>query len=162
MRYTTVYNRTIDWSDPSPAEEAFLNQLEAALGDDRVTPEQMLALVYGPENPMLDHDIYPGQPLVTKATLDNLLFKVCIDYLTRKDLRLGRLDLEEIHAAYTVDVPTAAEQLGVSPQAVRAGIDSFKYNALFARGQWWMRPETVASLRLSRAGGRLMKVTDPS
>ena len=162
MPYTTVNNRVLDLDELDPAEVDFWQRLERVVADDGVSTDQMRALVYGPENPALDHEVMPGQPLVTKVTLDNPLFWVCVDCLSRKDIRAGRIDLAQAHAAYTVDVPSAAEQLGVSPQAVRAGIDSFKYDALFARGQWWMRPETVASLRLSRAGGRLKRVNDPA
>ena len=162
MRYTTVNNRVVNCAAMDDVEVEFLRRLEGAIGDDSMSPDEMRALVYGAENPILDHEAMPGQPLVTRATLDNPVFRICVDCLSRKDIRAGRIDLAQAHAAYTVDVPTAAEQLGVSPQAVRAGIDSFKYDALFAKGQWWMRPETVASLRLSRAGGRLVKVTDPA
>jgi len=162
MRYTTVNNRTLDLDDLSLTEADFWRRLEAVVADDGVTPDQMRALVYGPDNPALDHEVMPGQPLVTRATLENPLFRICIDCLSRKEIRAGRIDLAQAHAAYTVDVPTAAEQLGVSPQAVRAGIDSFKYDALFAKGQWWLRPETVASLKLSREGGRLVKVPKPA
>ena len=161
MRYTTVNNRVLDLDDLDPAEFAFWQRLEGVIKDDLISPDQMRATVYGPENPALDHEEVPGQSLVTRVTLDNPLFRVCIDCLTRKEIRAGRIDLAQMQAGYTLDVPTVAQRLEVSPQAVRAGIDSFKYDALFARGQWWMRPETVASLRLSRAGGRLMKVTAP-
>jgi len=152
----------LDLDDLDPAEFAFWQRLEGDLTDDLISPDQMRATVYGPDNPALDHEVMQGQPLVTRATLDNPLFRVCIDCLSRKEIRAGRIDLAQAHAAYTVDVPSAAEQLGVSPQAIRAGIDSFKYDALFARGQWWMRPETVASLKLSREGGRLVKVPKPA
>ena len=156
MRYTTVTNRVIESGDLDAAEEAFLIQLEEAVADDRVSPDQMRAFVYGPDNPTLDRHAVAGQAVITKGTLGNPIFRVAIDCLTRKDIRLGRINLAQMHAAYTIDVPTAAERLGVSPQAVRAGIDSFKHDALFANGQWWLRPEAVAALRLSREGGRLV------
>ena len=162
MQYTTVNNRTLDLDDLTPAEVTFWRHLEGVVADDLVSPDQMRALVYGSENPALDREVMPGQPLVTKVTLENPLFWVCVDCLSRKDIRVGRVDLAQMQSAYTLDVATVAQRLEVSPQAVRAGIDSFKYDALFANGQWWMRPETVASLRLSRAGGRLRKVTDPA
>ncbi len=161
MQYITVNNQAIEY-DFNAAEDAFLAKLEALLVDDSVSPDQMGAVFYGVENPALDPHALPGRAVITKASLRDPLFLIGIDCLSRKDIRLGRIDLAQAHAAYTVDVPTAAEQLGVSPQAVRAGIDSFKYDALFAKGQWWMRPEAVASLRLSRVGGRLKRVTDPS
>ena len=96
--------------------------------------------------------------MVTRATLDNPLLRVFVDMLSLKDIRLGRLDIEKLHMKYTVDVPSAAAQLGVTPQAVRAGIDAGKYDALFARGQWWFRPEAIDSLRLSQ-GLRIRKAT---
>ena len=162
MRYTTVNNQVVEYGDFDPAEAAFFAKLEALVADDTVSPDQMRAIFYGVENPTLDSTALPGHAVITKASLRDPLFRIGIDCLSRKEIRAGRIDLAQAHAAYTVDVPTAAEQLGVSPQAVRAGIDSFKYDALFARGQWWMRPETVASLRLSREGGRLVKVPKPA
>ena len=162
MHYTTVNNRVVEYNDRDAAEVAFLAKLEALVVDDSVSPDQMRAFFYGVENPTLDPHALPGHAVITKASLRDPIFRIGIDCLTRKEIRAGRIDLAQMQAGYTLDVPTAAEQLGVSPQAVRAGIDSFKYDALFAKGQWWMRPETVASLKLSRAGGRLRKVTDPA
>ena len=162
MRYTTVNNRVIEYDDFDATETAFLAKLEALVADDTVSPDQLWAIFYGVENPALDPHALPGHAVITKASLRDPLFRIGIDCLSRKEIRAGRIDLAQAHAAYTVDVPTAAELLGVSPQAVRAGIDSFKYDALFAKGQWWMRPETVASLKLSREGGRLVKVPKPA
>lgn len=162
MQYTSVNNRVIECDSPDAAEVAFLAKLEALVEDDSVTPDQMRAVFYGLENPALDPHALPGHAVITRASLRDPVFRIGIDCLTRKEIRAGRIDLAQMQAGYSLDVPTAAERLGVSPQAVRAGIDSFKYDALFAKGQWWMRPEAVASLRLSRAGGRLVKITDPT
>lgn len=162
MQYTTVNNRVVECDNPNAAEVAFLAKLEALVVDDSVSPDQMRAVFYGVENPALDPHALPGHAVITRASLRDPIFRIGIDCLTRKEIRAGRIDLAQMQAGYSLDVPAAAEQLGVSPQAVRAGIDSFKYDALFARGQWWMRPETVASLRLSRAGGRLKRVNDPA
>ena len=155
--YKTINNRIITYPTPTPEEGAFLSRVQAAVTDDTVTSAQMLSLVYGPDNPLLDRS--GPLPLVTRATLDNPLHNVFVDMLTLKDIRLGRLDIEKLHSAYTVDVPSAAAQLGVTPQAIRAGIDAGKCDALFARGQWWFRPEAIDSLRLSW-GGRIRKATD--
>ena len=162
MQYTTVNNQVIEYDDFGPAEAAFLAKLEVLVGDDAVSPDEMRGIFYGVENPTLDPHALPGHAVITKASLRDPVFRIGIDCLSRKEVRAGRIDLAQLHAAYTIDVPTAAEQLGVSPQAIRAGIDSFKYSALFARGQWWLRPETVASLKLSREGGRLVKVPKPA
>ena len=155
--YKTINNRVIQYPPPTAEESAFMARLIAALTDVTMTPAHMLSLVYGPDNPLLDRS--GPLPMVTRATLDNPLNRVFVDMLSLKDIRVGRLDIERLHSAYTVDVPSAATQLGVTPQAIRAGIDAGKYDALFARGLWWFRPEAIDSLRLSR-GGRIRKATD--
>lgn len=150
--HTTLSGRAIEYPDPTPAEAAFLARVRAAVDDPTVSSNDLLALIYGPENPVLDHDFLPGRAWVTPRVLDNPLYRVLADLHGVKEVRLGLLDVEKAHATYTVPVPDAARQLGVTQQAVRAAIDGWRLAAVFRGGQWWLRPESLASFQVSKAG----------
>lgn len=156
MTHTTVMNREVKYT-PTPAEAAFIQRVAKAANDPKATVDDMIALVYGAENPILEPGP-TGRPWVTEKVFTNPVYRVLTDYIARKEVTTGKVNLEEVQAAYTVSVPTAAEQLGMSVQAVRAAIDSWRLPALYRKGQWWLRPESVVDYR---ASGRA-KAANPS
>lgn len=150
--HTTLEGHTLTYPDPPAEVAAFIERARAAVRNPSVSSDAMLALVYGTDNPLLDRTILPGRGMVTRAVLDNPLFHLLNDLVGRKEVEQGELDVEAALAAYTVDVPTAAGQLGITPQAVRNAIDTRRLAAAWKGGQWWVRPESVASFRVSKAG----------
>jgi hypothetical protein len=150
--YTTLNGYKIELGELEQPHAEFLARVEAAVADSKTKLPQVIALVYGAENPILDQHRLPGRSMVTQAVLDNPLYHVLCDLIGRKEVACGAVDLEKAHAAYTVDVPTAAKQLDITLPAVRAAIDSRRLPAVYRGGQWWLRPEAIASFVVSKAG----------
>lgn len=144
--HTTIYGRDISYDSGSDQVEQFLRRLKAAANDAEVSHDQMIALVYGPENPILDHQMAPGRSMVTKEVLGSPLYKVMTDLLGLKQVNLGLLDLEKIRASYTLDVAAVAGRIGKTVQAVRNMIESDRLPGLWHKGQWWVNPESLTRL----------------
>jgi hypothetical protein len=148
--YTTLNGFVIEFDKLSKPEAAFLARAQAASEDPKVSTDQLIALIYGPENPILDSSL--GHPMVTARTLEHPLFRILSDLIGVKRVQLGQLDLDQAHARYTMDVPTAAAQLGITQQAIRAAIDSSRLPALFRNGQWWLTAESIDNFQKSKRG----------
>jgi len=150
--YTTLEGNTISLDDFEPTIIRFIKSVKTASENPKVTVDNMLSLVYGSKNPILDHDMIPGRAMVTRQVLANPAYEILTDLIGIKEVRFGLLNIEEAHAAHTVDVPTAARQIGVTKQAIRAAIDRGDLYAIRRGGQYWLRPESVASFRVSTRG----------
>lgn len=150
--HTTLGGRTIEFPEPTAEVAAFLSRVRAAAEDATVSRDAMISLVYGPDNPIHDPGVLPGRAMVTPEVWANPVYHVLADLVGVKEVRLGLVDLTKAHAAFTVDVPTAAKELGVSVQAVRLAVEDRRLSAIYDRGQWWIHPNSLASFRLSRAG----------
>lgn len=150
--HTTLGGRTIEFPEPTAAVAAFLTRVRAAAEDESVNRDAMISLVYGPENPILDPGVLPGRAMVTPEVWANPVYHILADLVGVKEVRLGLVDIEKVHAGFTVDVPTAAKELGVSVQAVRLAVEDRRLSAIYNRGQWWIHPNSLASFRLSRTG----------
>lgn len=151
--YTTLAGRVITLPvGVGAAGSDLIERLSRGVTDPAVTTNDMIALVYGPDNPVLDHATFPGRAAVTPAVLTNPLYKVMADLIDRKRVAMGELDIAAAHARHTVSVPEAATQLGITEQAVRAAIDADRLAAIYRNGQWWLTPESLASYQVSRRG----------
>ncbi|OWK36063.1 hypothetical protein [Fimbriiglobus ruber] len=147
--------RELEYPDPPTPVAAFLTRVSAALSDAAVTVNDMISLVYGPDNPVLDHEYFPGRAMVTPTILADPVrgpvYRVLNDLIERKRVQVGQIDPEAAFAKYTVGVPEAAGLLGISVQAVRLAIDEWRLPAVLRRGQWWLPPNAIESYKL---GGR--------
>jgi|SRR5262245_1936193 len=150
--YTALSGETIRFPDPDPVTADFLARARVAASDLTVSINDMIELVYGPDNPLLDKTILPGRPMVTKAVFVNPVYHVLADLIGVKRVQLGLLDMAAARAAYTLSVPEAAKRLGITPAAVRAAITGKRLGAIYENGQWWLRPESVASYKVSNRG----------
>jgi len=153
VHYTTVMNRTIRYS-PTAAEAAFIDRATKMANDNLSTVHDLIALVYGTDNPILEPGP-TGRPWVTEKVFDNPVYRVLTDLIARKEVTTGLVNLDEALAEYTVSVPVAAVQLGMTAQAVRAAIDAWRLPAYYRKGQWWLRPESIKGYQ---AGGRARAV----
>lgn len=150
--YKTLNGHEIVYDSLNKTESAFLARAQEAADNPGVTTDQMIALVYGRENPILDST--HGHPMVTPHVLDHPLYRILSDLIGVKRVQLGQLDLAKAHAKFTLDVPAAAAQLGVTPQSVRAAIDTSRLPGIFRNGQWWLSPDSVGSYQVSKRAGR--------
>jgi hypothetical protein len=147
-----VNGEQIGYPAPAPAVAKFLERVRRAAADAKVSEDELLALIYGRENPLLDHTALPGRSMVTPAVFANPLYRVLVDLLDRKRVQTGALDLERARARYTLSVTDAAAHLGVNATAVRKAIGAGRLPAWRADGQFWLDPATVAAFEVDRRG----------
>src|SRR5690606_15916627 len=82
-KHLTVSGHTIEYEANAPTAR-FLARVQALLDDPRSTEDEMIALVYGPDNPILDKTIFPGRGAVTPAVLAPPVSRVLTAHLARK------------------------------------------------------------------------------
>jgi hypothetical protein len=149
--YTAISGEAIKYQI-TPEAAAFLERLRMAAADPAVNVHQFLALVYSDENPILDRNFVAGRAMVTRAVFDNPVWWIMSDLIGAKRVQLGLLDIDAAKAAYTISVNEAAEQLGITPSSVRSAIMARKLSAHMRNGQWYTRPEAIASYKVSNRG----------
>jgi hypothetical protein len=135
---------------PPPAVADFIARVHAAVADPGVGVSEVVELIYGPGNPILDRTMIPGRPVVTKAVFDSPEYKVLADLLQVKRVQVVGMVMPD--SAYTVSVPDAADRLGITPSAVRAAIAGKKLDARQVNGEWLIRDESVGGYRVSNRG----------
>lgn len=147
-RYHTVAGEVIEYPTPEPELAAFLARVIDAAHDPRVTEGELIELVYGRENPLLDQTIFPGRGAVTKAVLVDPVYHVMQDLLFAKRVQMGRVAEEETGAPPRgLSVAEVAEQLGISQSAVRQAIRRGDLEAEKVKGAHSIAPESVATYR---------------
>jgi hypothetical protein len=149
--YLLASGEAIDYSPP-PELGAFMDRVRTATDDPTVTPSDLLSLVYGVENPLLDTSSIPGRAVIRRAALEHPAFHIMGDLLFRKHLAVRTMSPEVVAAAYTVSVKDAARQLGITGASVRAAISGHKLDARMRNGQWYLRPESLAAYKVSNRG----------
>lgn len=145
-----VNGRSIEYA-PTAAEATFLERVAAAVGNKRVTADELRALVYGPDNPMLAER--HGYTFVTPDAFESPVFRVLLDLLDRKRVATGALDLDKAAALYTMSVAQAADHLGIATSAVRTAVLAGRLPAWMRDGEIRLDPRTVEAYEV-RAGGR--------
>lgn len=145
-----VNGRSIEFT-PTAAESKFIERVENAVGSKRVTADELRALVYGPENPLLAER--HGYTFVTPEAFESPVFRVLLDLLDRKRVATGALDLERAAALYTMTVGQAADRLGLATSAVRTAVLAGRLPAWMRDGEIRLDPKTVDAYEV-RASGR--------
>jgi hypothetical protein len=159
MKYVTLEGREIEYTEPVGELADFMKRLEAAVFDPQIDSAKLNNLIFSAENPLLDRTVRPGKAVVTRKVYDNPLYTIMGDLIGRKDVQLGLLDVEKAFAGYTVDIPTAAMELGISEEAVQHAIESYKLPAVFRDQQWWLDPKSFAGYKLATAMRDSLKPT---
>jgi hypothetical protein len=150
--YKLQNGETIEYPDPPRPVADFLARVRIAANDPTVSLDALISLIYGPENPLLDHTMLPGRAMVTKDAFANPVFHVMQDQIGIKREQLGLYDPVAARAAHTLSVPDVAKELGISPSAVRQAIAAHRLGAMYDNGQYWIHPNSVASYKVSTRG----------
>jgi len=156
--YSLVSGEVVEYPDQPAAVNAFLARVTAAVNDLAVSPAELLSLVYGTENPILDTTTQPGRAIVTKAVFENPVYRVLADLVGRKQLLAAGQTPEQASAAYTVSVKDASAQLGLTESSVRTAINNRKLSAVKRNGDWYIRPESIASYKVSNRGRKKVAI----
>lgn len=70
--------------ESTPELEVFLPRVLRLLKDPDKTEDDMIEIVYGPTNPIMDETLIPGRGAVTKAIHGSPVYRVFVDLLERK------------------------------------------------------------------------------
>jgi hypothetical protein len=152
MRWTTLSGRELSFDEPTGELGSYWERLQRDAADPTVSHDALLALLYHPDNPLLDRNLMPGRGSVTRAVIDNPLYQAMTDLLGRKQVQLGQLDLATAGAPYTVTLAEAAEELGLSSTAARQAIDSYRLAGWKKGGVWFIHPASIESYKLGNYG----------
>jgi excisionase family DNA binding protein len=152
-QYTLLSGETVEFATPTGALGAFLRRVLAAGSDPAVGEAELYDLVHGQENPLLDRSVVAGRPVATADVYRNPLFHVMLDCIARKRLPADS-GVAEARTRYTMTVPEAARQLGISESAVRQAVYANRLRARKDGGTYYLDPQSVASYRVSRRGPR--------
>jgi hypothetical protein len=152
--HETASGQRIEYPDPERRLARFLRRAEELATDSKAGEDELVAWVYGSENPILDRTVFPERGAVTRAVLDNPVYAVLQDLLFRKSAAARGQDLERLATRFTLTVNVAAERKGVSPQAIRNAIATKRLPAWVRDGEYHIDPRTLEQVEF---GTRLPK-----
>jgi excisionase family DNA binding protein len=152
-QYTLLSGETVDFTAPSGELGAFLRRVLAAARDPAVGEQELTELVFGPANPLLDKSVVPGKTVPTSEVYRDPVFHVMLDCIARKRMPPDAV-VVSARERYTMTVPEAASQLGVSESAVRQAIYAGRLRARKEGGTYYLDPSSVGGYRVSRRGPR--------
>ena len=150
--HVTLEGRELTYPAPTGALAAFLDRVVAMSCDPRVTEDELVELIYGTDNPLLDQSMFKDRGAVTREVFGNPVYHVLLDFLGRKRAQLGTLDMDAAREAATVTVTEAARQLGISTSAVRQAIHAGRLPAVKTGSQWLINPRDVELYKPSARG----------
>jgi len=154
ITHTTLTGHRVELEDPKPDVVAFLERLEGMVADPKATEDDLIAVAYGRDNPILDHSIFPARGAVTAAVLADPAYRVMTDLLFRKRVAQDRVDVETLAAEYTLTVGEAAARLGVHENAVRQAIAAQRLPSWMKGGRHYLHPRSVDAFQLAPRGLR--------
>jgi hypothetical protein len=122
--------------------------------DPNTAAENMRALVFGSENPLLArHPTLPGA-YPDADTVKHPLYWVCVDLLQRVELRAAGVALERAAAPFTTSVAEAAERLGRHRYAIHNAVNKRTLHGWMHDGRLYLLPAEVAAYDVPRRGPR--------
>jgi hypothetical protein len=151
-QHTTVSGHVIDYPEPEPKVAAILKRLARMADDPKATEDQMVALAYSSENPLLGPDLFPSRGAVTKETLLKPAWHVMQDYLARKYIAENGISLDKLAEEYTMTMSEAARHLGIQPSAVRLAVQTSRLPAWVKDGTYYISPKALDSYEVTKTG----------
>lgn len=143
--YETLSGQRVEYTDPDPKLAKFLKRVQALFEDRKATDSDLVALIYGAENPLL------AGGLVTTETLDHPVYQVLADLIVRKRVVQDGVDVERMAKRYTLSVTEAAKLKGVTQDAIRKAARERRLPSWVKDGSYFFEP---ASLDAVEIGGR--------
>jgi hypothetical protein len=140
--YTAINGQQIEAPEPTGALVEFVERVFALANDKKKTANDMIALVYSRENPILDQTIFPTRGAVTKEVLDNPWYHIFADLIFRKECAEDGTTAEELAEQYTLTVPEAAEQLKIHPASVQKAIAAKRLPVWVKGNKHYLDPKT--------------------
>ena len=132
--------RTLQFNTETDELEAFIEKAREQAEDPDISSAQFMALVYGPENPLIEQE---EAPVVTDQLRRHPVHAMLLDLFDRKRIQEGSLDLESARARFTMTVRQAAEKLGLAPSSVRRAIAANRLSAWRYKEGFMLSPDQV-------------------
>lgn len=143
LQHETLLGEQIEYPQPPPEVAAFLARAKLAAYDPLVSEDALISVIYGPENPVLEHGIFSGRGAVTPAVLKNPVYPIFLDLLDVKRAALGKTSKAALEAAFTETVSETAERLSLTTSAVRQAVEKGKIAAVKRPNGWLIDPRSA-------------------
>jgi hypothetical protein len=150
--HACINGRVLVFEEPSKEVAAFLDRVRVAASSSKVRENDLIALVYGRENPLLDQTMAPGYSMVTREVFENPIYRVLLDLLDRKRIKLGLLDPVKAAARYTLSVQEAADRVGVQRNAINVAVETGKLPVWVKDGRLYLDPDTLHAYQPEKRG----------
>ena len=149
--YRTLSGQIIEYDRPNKETAAFLARVLDMANRPESTESELVNLIYGKENSLLDQSILPTRGMVTKEAYENPIFQVMMDLLDLKRIQYGTVGAPSA-VDYTVTVPEAAEKAGVHQSAIRQAIQAGRISAIKVGGSYRISKQSLSAFEPSNRG----------
>lgn len=151
--YTTLSGNEVIYDEPSPEVAAFIKRAQALLENKKSTENDLITLVYGPENPILSrHPLFPNRGYVTREALENPIYLVLADMVVQKHAQRERVDISKLSDRYSLTIPEAFRRIKVTDTTIRKAIASGRLSTFRRNGKYFLDPAEVDALIFGERG----------
>ncbi len=133
--YQIISGQTIDMAMVPASQIEFLESLQTMSVHPGTKYSAIVALAYGPQNPILDSNVIPGRGAVTVEVITKPAYRVMTDILFRREMIDRGVTVEALADCHTMTPAEAAGQLGVSVSAIRQAIEAGRLGAWLKAGR---------------------------
>lgn len=133
----------------------FLERVRKLAEDPKVPEGELVAAIYGSDNPLLGPSIVPTLPglgAITKETLAHPAYRVMQDLLYRKRVEQRGWDIEKTAAKFTLTVAEGAARAGVTVDALHKAIREGRIASWKKGGQYYLDPRSLSAHEFGRRG----------
>ncbi len=158
-RYECASGRVIRYPKLARKVQLFLNDVIRNTEREDVLYDDLVTMIYGKGNPLLDHLVFKGYGGVTAEVAADPVYSVMRDQLEKKAIQHGMIVPERDFANLTMTAGEAAKKLGVHETAVVKAIQQGRLrSARKINGRWMIHPDEIGEYRVqtnkSRKAGR--------
>jgi hypothetical protein len=146
--YEMMSGHRVEYPDPEPKLQRFLDRVHKVFQARDKTDDDLIALVYGRENPMLEG----SNGWVTREVFDNPIYKMLGDLIVRKRIAMDGTDPDRLAAKYTLTVADVAAHKGVSEDAIRKAARESRLQSWVKGGAYFFEPRSIESVPLGTRG----------
>ena len=146
--HETLSGHRVEYPDPDPKLQKFLDRVQGVFQDRRKSDDDMIALIYGRENPLLE----ATNGMVTREVFDNPVYRVLGDLIVRKRVAVDGTDPDRLAAKYTLTVADVAARKGVSEDAIRKAVRESRLPSWVKGGSYFFEPKSVEAVPLGTRG----------
>jgi hypothetical protein len=146
--HKTLSGHRVEYPDPDPKLGRFLDRVREAFQDPKKTDDDMIGLIYGRENPLLE----ATNGMVTREVFENPVYRVLSDLIVQKRVIMDGTDPERIAAKYTLTVADVAARKGVSEDAIRKAVRENRLLSWVKGGSYFFEPRSIEAVPLGTRG----------